>query len=89
MRIKNVGKCKFVFKGGSLEAGQVAVFKGAAEEIGKALLRAYPKNLSDLDNIKKEDIVDVVFEEEPKVEEPKVAVKKPVAKKANKKSKKK
>ncbi len=88
MRIKNVGKCKFVFKGGSLEAGQVAVFKGAAEEIGKALLRAYPKNLSDLDNIKKEDIVDVVFEEEPKVEGPK-ATAKPVAKKANKKSKKK
>ena len=87
MRIKNVGKCKFVFKGGSLEAGQVAVFKGSAEEIGKALLKAYPKNLSDLDNIKKEDVVNVVFEDEPAAEEPKV-VKKPV-KKAVKKSKKK
>ena len=82
MRIKNVGKCKIIFNGGSLDAGQVAVFSGSAEKIGAALLIAYPNNLLDLDNIKQEEIVEVVIDEP--VEEPKEA---PVAQK--KKSKKK
>lgn len=63
MRIKNVGKCKIIFNGGSLDAGQVAVFSGNAEKIGIALLKAYPNNLLDLDNIKQEEIVEVVIEE--------------------------
>lgn len=70
MRIKNVGRSTIIFNGGSLEAGKVAVFKDEAEKIGKILLRVYPDKLMDLDNIKKEDIVDVVIgetkEEEPK-----------------------
>jgi hypothetical protein len=82
MRIKNVGKCKIIFNGGSLDAGQVAVFSGSAEKIGAALLIAYPNNLLDLDNIKQEEIVEVVIDEP--AEEPKEA---PVAQK--KKSKKK
>lgn len=82
MRIKNVGKCKIIFNGGSLDAGQVAVFSGSAEKIGVALLIAYPNNLLDLDNIKQEEIVEVVIDEP--AEEPKEA---PVAQK--KKSKKK
>ena len=87
MRIKNVGKCTIVFKGGELLAGKVAVFKGASEQIGSALLKAYPNNLEDLDCIKKEDIVDVVFEDK-KVEVAKAAPVK-AAKKPAKKSKKK
>lgn len=82
MRIKNVGKCKIIFNGGSLDAGQVAVFSGSAEKIGAALLIAYPNNLLDLDNIKQEEIVEVVIDEP--AEEPKEA---PVAQK--KKSRKK
>ena len=82
MRIKNVGKCKIIFNGGSLDAGQVAVFSGSAEKIGVALLIAYPNNLLDLDNIKQEEIVEVVIDEP--AEESKEA---PVAQK--KKSKKK
>ena len=62
MRIKNVGRSTIIFNGGSLEAGKVAVFKDDAEEIGSALLRVYPDKLIDLDNIKKEDVVDVVVE---------------------------
>lgn len=86
MRIKNVGKCTIVFKGGELLAGKVAVFKGAAEVIGNALLKAYPRNLEDLDRIKKEDIIDVeIGDAEPKVA-PKV---KPVAKPKSKSKKKK
>lgn len=81
MRIKNVGKCTIIFKGGVLNPGKVAVFNGSAEKIGESLLRAYPNNLEDLDCVKKEDIIDVVVEEtEPK----KVVVKKPVAKKSKK-----
>lgn len=63
MRIKNVGKCKIIFNGGSLDAGQVAVFSDSAEKIGAALLTAYPNNLLDLDNIKQEEIVEVVIDE--------------------------
>lgn len=63
MRIKNVGRSTIIFNGGSLEAGKVAVFNGEAEKIGSALLKAYPKKLMDLDNVKQEDIVDVVVEE--------------------------
>ena len=90
MRIKNVGKCTIVFKGGELVAGKVAVFKGAAEKIGEALLRAYPRNLEDLDGIKKEDIIDVEFGESEKTEEPKEEPKampkaKPAAKSRKKK----
>ena len=90
MRIKNVGKCTIVFKGGELVAGKVAVFKGAAEKIGEALLRAYPRNLEDLDGIKKEDIIDVEFGEAEKTEEPKEEPKampeeKPAAKSRKKK----
>lgn len=90
MRIKNVGKCTIVFKGGELVAGKVAVFKGAAEKIGEALLRAYPRNLEDLDGIKKEDIIDVEFGESEKIEEPKEEPKampkaKPAAKSRKKK----
>lgn len=76
MRIKNVGRSTIIFNGGSLEAGKVAVFQGSAEKIGATLLRVYPSKLIDLDNIKKEDVIDVVIDkpkvEEPKVEEPKV-----------------
>lgn len=78
MRIKNVGKCKIIFNGGSLDAGQVAVFSGSAEKIGAALLIAYPNNLLDLDNIKQEEIVEVVINEsaeEPKEKAPKAAPK--------------
>lgn len=63
MRIKNVGRSTIIFNGGSLEAGKVAVFNGEAEKIGSALLKAYPNKLMDLDNVKQEDIVDVVVEE--------------------------
>lgn len=69
MRIKNVGRSTIIFNGGSLEAGKVAVFKDAAEDIGAKLLATYPDKLLDLDNIKKEDVIDVVIE-------PKVAPKK-------------
>ena len=62
MRIKNVGRSTIIFNGGSLEAGKVAVFNGDAEKVGAALLKAYPSKLMDLDNIKQEDIVDVVVE---------------------------
>lgn len=79
MRIKNVGKCTIVFKGGILESGKVAVFKDSAEKIGEALLKAYPKNLEDLDCVKKEDIIDVVVDETHDVSE------EPVAKKSKKK----
>jgi hypothetical protein len=72
MRIKNVGRSTIIFNGGSLEAGKVAVFKDEAEKIGKILLKVYPDKLMDLDNIKKEDIVDVVIgetkEAEPKAQ---------------------
>ena len=61
MRIKNVGRSTIIFNGGSIEAGKVAVFKDEAEKIGKILLKFYPDKLMDLDNIKKEDIVDVVI----------------------------
>ena len=81
MRIKNVGKCTIVFKGGELLPGKVAVFKGASEKIGSALLKAYPNNLNDLDNVKREDVVDVVFDDK-KVEAPKKA---PAKKKSKKK----
>lgn len=81
MRIKNVGKCTIIFKGGVLNPGKVAIFNGSAEKIGESLLRAYPKNLEDLDCVKKEDIIDVVVEES---EPEKVKVKKPVAKKSKK-----
>ena len=89
MRIKNVGKCTIVFKGGELLAGKVAVFKGASEKIGSALLKAYPKNLEDLDRIKKEDIIDIVFEDnnEPKVGKPVKKVGGPSKKGSRKKSK--
>lgn len=79
MRIKNVGKCTIVFKGGILESGKVAVFKDSAEKIGEALLKAYPNNLEDLDCVKKEDIIDVVVDETTGVSE------KPIAKKSKKK----
>lgn len=74
MRIKNVGRSTIIFKGGSLEAGKVAIFNGEAEKIGSALLKAYPNKLMDLDNVKQEDIVDVVVEDnsaETSVETPK------------------
>lgn len=74
MRIKNVGRSTIIFNGGSLEAGKVAIFNGEAEKIGSALLKAYPNKLMDLDNVKQEDIVDVVVEDnsaETSVETPK------------------
>ena len=85
MRIKNVGKCTIIFKCGILEAGKVAVLKGDSEKIGLALLRAYPRNLSNLDEIKPEEVVNVVVEA-PKAEKPvkpvkKVAPRKKVSKK--------
>lgn len=83
MRIKNVGKCKIIFNGGSLSAGQVAVFSGSAEKIGAALLKAYPNNLLDLDSVKQEDLVEVVVEETEAVAE------EPVAEAPKKKSRKK
>lgn len=70
MRIKNVGRSTIIFNGGSLEAGKVAVFQGSAEKIGATLLRVYPSKLIDLDNIKKEDVIDVVIDE-PEVKAPK------------------
>lgn len=75
MRIKNVGRGTIIFNGGSLEAGKVAVFKDDAEKIGKVLLKIYPDKLMDLDNIKQEDVVDVVVVEETK-KEPKAKSKK-------------
>ena len=75
MRIKNVGRSTIIFNGGSLEAGKVAVFQGATEKLGATLLRIYPDKLIDLDNIKKEDVIDVVVEEAPKAEKPKAAKK--------------
>jgi hypothetical protein len=80
MRIKNVGRSTIIFNGGTLESGKVAVFKDEGEVIGFALLKNYPDKLIDLDNIHKEDIVDVVIEAPEKA--PKVA---PVAKKKSKK----
>ena len=70
MRIKNVGRSTIIFNGGSLEVGKVAIFQGEAEKIGEVLLKVYPEKLIDLDNIKKEDVVDVVIAE-PKAEAPK------------------
>ena len=64
MRIKNVGRSTIIFNGGSLEAGKVAVFKDDAEKIGKVLLATYPDRLEDLDNIKKEDVVNIVIGDE-------------------------
>lgn len=64
MRIKNIGKCTIIFKGGSLEAGKVGVFNNGTEKLGAALLKAYPNNLLDLDNIKEEEVVEVVIGEE-------------------------
>ena len=84
MRIKNIGKCTIIFKGGSLEAGKVGVFNNGTEKLGAALLKAYPNNLLDLDNIKKEEVVEVVFageEEAPKKE----VLKAPAKKKSKKK----
>ena len=85
MRIKNVGRSTIIFKGGSLEVGKIAVFQGEAEKIGESLLKVYPDKLIDLDNIKQEDVIDVVIEA-PKVE-PKTEVKatKKVVKKKSKK----
>lgn len=80
MRIKNVGRSTIIFNGGSLEAGKVAIFEGDAESIGVSLLKAYPERFIDLDNIKKEDIVDVVVGSVEKA--PKMA---PVAKKSKNK----
>ena len=74
MRIKNVGRSTIIFNGGFLQAGKVAVFKDDAEKIGSALLKAYPDRLLDLDNIKQEDIIDVVVDEVKK--EPKAKSKK-------------
>lgn len=74
MRIKNIGKCLIVFNGGSLPVGKVADFKGEAEKIGDALLKAYPDRLLDLDHIKEEEVVSVKVEspvEESATEEPK------------------
>lgn len=82
MRIKNVGRSTIIFNGGSLEPNMVAVFQGNAEKLGATLLRVYPEKLIDLDNIKKEDVIDVVIDE-PKAEEHKVE--KPKAKKGKSK----
>lgn len=82
MRIKNVGRSTIIFNGGSLEPNMVAVFQGNAEKLGATLLRVYPSKLIDLDNIKKEDVIDVVIDE-PKAEEPKIE--KPKAKKGKSK----
>lgn len=74
MRIKNVGRSTIIFNGGSLDAGKVAVFQGAAEKLGATLLRLYPNKLINLDNIKKEDVIDVVIAEKaPKEEASKTA----------------
>lgn len=64
MRIKNVGKCLIIFNGGSLPVGMVADFQGEAEKIGLSLLRAYPNNLLNLDEIKEDEIVPVVVTKE-------------------------
>ena len=92
MRIKNVGKCLIIFNGGSLPVGMVADFQGEAEKIGLSLLKAYPKNLLNLDEDKPEETVTVTIKakEEPKAEpkaEPKPVKK--VVKKTTKKVKKK
>ena len=90
MRIKNGGKCLIIFNGGSLPVGMVADFKGEAEKVGLALLKAYPKNLLNLDEDKPEETVTVEIGVEPKAEpkaEPK-PVKKVVKKKTTKVKKK-
>lgn len=72
MKIRNDGKCKITFNGGTLAPQEVAVFKGDAEKIGKALLESY-KFLIDLDNLE-EKVIEVktieAVAEKPK-EEPK------------------
>lgn len=89
MRIKNVGKCLIIFNGGSLPVGKVADFKGEAEKIGLSLLRAYPKNLLNLDEVNEEEVVSVEIAPEEKPEVAEVAeVKAPVrVKKVNKRKK--
>lgn len=86
MRIKNVGKCLIIFNGGSLPVGSVANFKGEAEKVGLALLKAYPKNLLNLDEDKPEETVTITVE--PKVKAEPKPVKKAVKKKTTKKVKK-
>lgn len=90
MRIKNVGKCLIVFNGGSLPVGKVADFRGDAEKIGAALLKAYPDKLLDLDHVTKEDVVPVVVGgKKPEVAAPKKVVTKKATSKKTTKSKKK
>lgn len=88
MRIKNVGKCLIVFNGGSLPVGKVADFRGDAEKIGVALLKAYPDKLLDLDHITKEDVVPVVIGKAEEPETPKKVVAKKTTKKTTKSKKK-
>lgn len=91
MKIRNDGKATIVFNGGQLEPKTVAVFKGEAEKIGAVLLSRY-HFLTDLDNLKEEEvkIVEVTSEPEPekveeeKVEPAKAKSKKPAGKKSNK-----
>ena len=84
MRIKNVGKCLIIFNGGSLPVGSVANFKGEAEKVGLALLKAYPKNLLNLDEDKPEETVKITVEPKAEPKPVKKAVKKKITKKVKK-----
>ena len=84
MRIKNVGKCLIIFNGGSLPVGSVANFKGEAEKVGLALLKAYPKNLLNLDEDKPEETVTITVEPKAEPKPVKKAVKKKITKKVKK-----
>ena len=88
MRIKNVGKCLIVFNGVSLPVGKVADFRGESEKIGKALLRAYPDKLMDLDHVQKEDVVPVVVGDAEEAKAPKKVVIKKATKTTTKSKKK-
>ena len=79
-----------VFSGGSLPVGMVADFKGESEKIGKALLKAYPDRLMDLDHVEEEKVISIesekVAEEKPIENEVKSSSK--VSKKSKKSNKK-
>lgn len=86
MKIRNDGKATIVFNGGQLEPKTVAVFKGEAEKIGAVLLSRY-HFLTDLDNLKEEEVKVVEVTSEPeseKVEPEKAKSKKHAGKKSKK-----
>ena len=82
MRIRNEGKRTFFFNGGKIAPGEVVDIRD--EAVAKALLKAYPKELICLDDLK----VTVVEsqKDDSAVEEPEAEA--PAPKKTSRKSKK-